>query len=146
MMPVRKRVAPDPGAGNDQSAARSTTHFSSDGGELMARPTPTCALPPPGGTANTRSRRAPSVSSNCRAAHSHDSMSTLWLTTTAHSSAVQNRGRGAPAGSSRPGWLCAHEDANATAAYSHARLGPRATDATYQVCSPVGDLPSSSSG
>ena len=62
----------------------------------MARPTATCGLPPPAGTAKTRSRRAPSVSSYWRAAHSHDSMSTLWLTTTAHSSAVQNRGSGAP--------------------------------------------------
>ena len=72
----------------------------------MARPTATCALPPPGGTANTRSRRAPSVSSYWRAAHSHDSMSTLWLTTTAHSSAVQNRGSGAAGRQleAGPGW------------------------------------------
>src|SRR5215471_5503981 len=131
MIPARNRVAPAAGDGNVQSPARSTTHFCSDSGVPMARPTATLALPPPEGTANTRSRRAPSVSSYWRAAHSHDSMSTLWLTTTAHSSAAQNRGRGPLASSTVVGWVCAHEATTATIANRHLR--PDATSATYQI-------------
>jgi hypothetical protein len=68
-------------------------------------------------------------------------MSTLWLMTTAHSSAAQKRGNGAPGGSSRPlGWLCEHEATSAMTAMSHPRLRPDPTDATYQVCSRVGEL------
>src|SRR6185369_16826043 len=136
MMPVRKRVAPPAGAGNDQEPARSSTQRSSDSGDPMARPTATCAFPPPAGMSNTRSRRAPSVSSYWRAAHSQDSMSTLWLTTTAHSSAAQNRGSAAPpppALVEGAGGLCAHAAATATIAQSHpVRRRTGATTATYQ--------------
>ena len=122
-------------------AARSSTHCFSESVDPIARPTATCAFPPPAGTANTRSRRAPSVSSIWRAAHSHDSMSTACSTITAHSSVVQKRGRGAPfATSKRAGWLCAHAEATATIADSHPtrcrrwpeRLWAGATSATYQ--------------
>src|SRR5262245_17787353 len=134
MMPLRNRVAPPAGDGNDQVPARSSTQRCSASGEPTARPTATCALPPPAGTANTRSRRAPSVSSYWRAAHSHDSMSTLWATITAHSSAAQNRGSASPlAEATGAGGLCAHADASATIAYSQPdRLAPGVTSATYQ--------------
>ena len=105
----------------------------------------------PAGTANTRSSRAPSVSSYWRAAHSHDSMSTLWLTITAHSSAAQNRGSGAPAASSRRRGLVVRARPTRARRPSHDVQPPRSALATawarchsrnLPVCL-VGDLPSS---